>query len=257
MKLRLSVPERILSLAISFTLLLLAVRIFYSDSAAYLFYPWNIFLAVIPIYFSRKLNNHTSLNWKSILLLAGWLLFFPNAPYIVTDVLHFYQRPGVPLWYDLVLILSAAWSGLMAGFISLMQVDGFISRHANGKWRTIITVFFLFAASIGIYLGRFLRFNSWDVVTKPGSLLHVGAAHVFKPFQHMQAWGFCVICTMLLVIIYYSIKLIPVPGEKLSELSELNELSKLSELSELSKLSELKELSGVICKKAKNKCSAP
>lgn len=141
-----------------------------------------------------------------------WLLFFPNAPYIITDVLHFYQRPGVPLWYDLILVISAAWNGMMAGFISLTQVDEFTSKHINSKWRVAVTSIFLFAASIGIYLGRFLRFNSWDVVSRPLSLLQLAVAYLFKPLQHVQAWGFCIICTVLLLIIYYSIKN---AGEKL------------------------------------------
>jgi len=206
MKLRLSAPEKTLSLSIAFTLLLLVARVFRSDSIAYVFYPWNICLAVVPIFFSRRLANYTAISWKSMLLLAGWLLFFPNAPYIATDVLHFCNRPGVPIWYDLILVLSAAWTGLIAGFISLMQVDSFISRYVNNRWRIVMIVVFIFAASAGIYLGRFLRFNSWDIVTHPVSLVRVTASHVFRPLQHIQAWGFCFICTGLLLLFYYSIK---------------------------------------------------
>ena len=210
MKLRLSVPEKILFLSISFTLLLLAVRTFYSHTNDYRFYPWNLFLAVIPLYFSRKLHNCEGIGWKSILLIACWLLFFPNAPYIITDIFHFYQRPGVPLWYDLLLVFSASWNGLLITFMSLVQVDKFIGRHTTKKWSVAIIGLLLFTTSNGIYLGRFLRFNSWDVVTKPGSLVQLAFSYTSMPFHHLQAWAFCIICTALLLLIYYSIKNLPV-----------------------------------------------
>ncbi len=209
MKLKLNGAEKILLVSVGFTLLLIAVRLFNKTSTAYLFYPWNIFLAVIPIWFSRKLCNYERVNFKSIALIAGWLLFFPNAPYILTDIFHFYPRPDVPVWYDLLLVLAGSWTGLMAGIISLMQVDGFISNHTSKKWRVLLTGVFLFAASNGIYLGRFLRYNSWDVVTKPLSLLQLAYDYVFTPFDHIHAWGFCFICTGLLLLMYYSIKNLP------------------------------------------------
>ena len=209
MKLKLNGAEKILLVSVCFTLVLIGVRLFNKTSTAYLFYPWNIFLAVIPIWFSRRLRKYESVNFRSVALIAGWLLFFPNAPYILTDIFHFYPRPGVPVWYDLLLVLAGSWTGLMAGIISLMQVDGFIGRHTGKKWRIALTGIFLFAASNGIYLGRFLRYNSWDVVTKPFNLVQLAVEYVFAPFDHTHAWGFCFICTGLLLLMYYSIKNLP------------------------------------------------
>lgn len=211
MKLKLIAAEKMLALSITFTLLMLSVRLVRTQERMYIFYIWNLFLAVVPIWFSRKLQHSERINFKSIVLLISWLLFFPNAPYIVTDILHFEEREGVPKWYDLLLVFSAAWSGLMAGFISLGYVDSFLNRHITKKWKVLLTPLFLFAASIGIYMGRFLRFNSWDVITKPKVLLHTGYAYTFRPLEHTQAWAFCFGCTVLLMLIYYSIKNIQVP----------------------------------------------
>jgi len=201
--------EKILIVSISLTLIMLIARGLRAHSTAYLFFPWNLLLAVIPLYFSRKLSKYQTVTWKSLLILAGWLLFFPNAPYIITDIFHFYQRPGVPVWYDLLLVLSAAWNGLIAGFISLMQVDNFISRHTGKKMNIAIISFFVFAASSGIYLGRFLRFNSWDVVRKPRTLAGLAFDYVGHPTEHISAWVFSLLCTALLLLIYYSIKNLP------------------------------------------------
>jgi uncharacterized membrane protein len=209
MKPALSKAEKILLLSVSFTLVLLTIRVLRSHNTSYMFYPWNLLLAVVPIYFSRKLTRYKSVNWKSICLIAAWLLFFPNAPYVITDIFHFHQRPEAPIWYDLILVLSAAWNGLIAGFISLMQVDKFMAGHTSKKLHAAFICAFLFAASCGIYLGRFLRFNSWDIVKKPGSLAEFAFAYVFQPTGHIKAWAFSVLCTILLLLIYYTIKNLP------------------------------------------------
>jgi len=215
MKFQLAPAEKMLALSIGFTVALLTARVAYTSSVAYAFYIWNLFLGVIPIYFSRQLLHCNKINIKSITLFSCWLLFFPNAPYVITDIFHFGYQRGAPLWYDLLLVLSAAWCGLMAGFISLGYVDKFMHRYAAKKWRPIITGSFLFAASIGIYLGRFLRFNSWNVVNHPFTLARIGFAYTFKPYDHLNAWLFCVACTALLLLIYYGIKTLAVAGWQL------------------------------------------
>jgi uncharacterized membrane protein len=214
MKLQSTAAEKTLAASILFTLLLLTLRVIYTGQTDYMFYPWNIFLGIMPVYFSRQLRGHNSIKTNSIVILACWLVLFPNAPYIITDIFHFGERPGIPVWYDLLLVLSAAWNGLMAGFISLSYVDGFLYKYAGKKWRTATTCLFLFAASIGIYMGRFLRLNSWNVLTKPATIAHIGLSYTFKPYNHVGAWAFCIICTALLALIYYGIKNIAVATVK-------------------------------------------
>ena len=152
-----------LLLSIAFTMALLVVRFFYSGTSDYRFYGWNTFLAAIPYLASTQLLRCKKINATSISLLIGWLLFFPNAPYIITDLFHYEERPPVPYWYDLMLVISAAWNGLILGMISLMNVEIFLSRHLK-PWLVKLSVFISFLlCGYGIFIGRFLRFNSWDI----------------------------------------------------------------------------------------------
>lgn len=206
MKLRLTPAEKMLALSLLFTAMLVIARVIYTGKLNYVFYAWNLFLAVVPVLFARQLPKHYKIGCRSTAILAGWLAFFPNAPYVITDIFHFAQRPGVPLWYDLLVVLSAAWGGLMAGFISLTYVDVFVQQYVRRRWQLPITIGFLFAASTGIYIGRYLRLNSWNVINRPFTLVHLGIDFTFNPFEHAEAWAFSVGCTVLLSLIYFGMK---------------------------------------------------
>ena len=107
--------------AIAGTMLIL-VRVFFSGRYTYLFLIWNLMLAYIPFFISSYLKKKERLNklgLETVLLLVIWIIFFPNAPYILTDFFHLYQRVHIPLWYDLVIITTFAWNGLIIGFIYL------------------------------------------------------------------------------------------------------------------------------------------
>ena len=203
---RLSAIEKMLAVSLGFTMILLAFRITYAGNLSYIFYVWNLFLAIVPLLVSRKLQLHESLSRKALLMLATWILFLPNAPYVVTDLFHYRERWPVPKWYDLVLVTSAAWNGLMAGFISVMQVENFILRLMSAKKTRLIIMFVFLLCGYGIYIGRFLRFNSWDVVTDPLALLIVSSRHVLLPFQYLSVWKFTLLFSIMLVIIYYMLK---------------------------------------------------
>jgi len=111
--------QQFVAVSLGFTLVLLAIRAFYTGSVTYFFYPWNLFLALVPVFISGLLIKQRALNYKSVLLFALWLLFLPNAPYLVTDIFHFEQRPPVPFWFDLILVVSGAWNGILLCMISL------------------------------------------------------------------------------------------------------------------------------------------
>ena len=102
----------------------------------------------------------------------AWFLFFPNAPYIVTDFVHLEHRPPVPLWFDLMMIASFAWTGLCLGYLSLYLMQE-VARARFGRWISwVFVVVMLALGSVGVYAGRVLRWNSWDVVRHPRWLLH-------------------------------------------------------------------------------------
>lgn len=206
---KLSELEKMILLSAMFTLVLVSVRYIITRQEVYLFYPWNLFLATVPLFFSRQLKKYKKLGIRSGVILACWLLFFPNAPYLVTDLFHFQQRPPMPYWADLLIVTSGAWNGLALCFVSLMQAERFLSHHIKIKWRMPATVALLVLCSYGIYLGRFLRFNSWDIFTNPVGIIHVTISHFIQPWQHRQFWGFTILFAALLSLMYFTIKKLP------------------------------------------------
>ena len=111
----------VLGASLGLSLLLVVGRVLMTGRGVFLFLVWNLFLAVIPFALSTLLGTARGPLRARLLVPVGaaWLLFFPNAPYILTDLFHLERRAGVPLWYDLALILSCAWNGLMLAYASL------------------------------------------------------------------------------------------------------------------------------------------
>jgi uncharacterized membrane protein len=198
--------NRMIALSVSFTLVLLAARIIRTGELYYIFFAWNLFLAIIPFVVSNQLLKQRRMNFMSIVMLSCWLLFFPNAPYIITDIFHFKERPPIPFWYDLLLVTSAAWNGLILGIISLLQVEKFLHRYIRQRWVHLVVGCCLMLCSFGIYLGRFLRFNSWDIITDPLDLFHSITYRVFNPFSNLRTWGFTFLFGGLLWLVYFTIK---------------------------------------------------
>jgi uncharacterized membrane protein len=114
--------------------------------------------------------------WRFLAFGGAWLLFFPNAPYIFTDIVHLTRYYSVNhFWVDLVLVLINAMTGLIIGFVSLYLMQSAVNRMAGkvASWMFIGAVAAL--SSLGICLGRFLRLNSWDIIM-PWKMFHrIGA----------------------------------------------------------------------------------
>ncbi len=186
-------------------------RLSVSHSRMFLFLNWNLFLAFIPWALSSIVILYPKIQTKkrSILALLGaWLLFFPNAPYILTDLYHLRITTSMPVWFDLILILCFAWAGLMFGFMSLWDIEGILPNFINKKWVPIVTSVLLFLGSFGIYMGRFLRWNSWDIIQQPMAILYDVGDRFVNPFQHPKTWGVTLLMWLFLSLVYWSFKLI-------------------------------------------------
>jgi len=186
-------------------------RVAYSETRTFLFLNWNLFLAIIPWLLSSFAIIKPSIQKKKIvvfLLLGTWLLFFPNAPYILTDLFHLKTRHTAPMWFDLVLILSFAWTGLMFGFLSLWDIERILSKSINQKVVKCLSVILLFLSSFGIYMGRYLRWNSWDIIAKPFQLFYDIGDRIINPLEHPRTWGMTLFMGLFLNIIYWSLRLV-------------------------------------------------
>ncbi|MDB6018312.1 MAG: hypothetical protein JWR19_2801 [Pedosphaera sp.] len=151
--------------------ILVGLRIVWTGHWTYLFLLWNLFLAWLPLVFalgvSRQCRAGTRGRWRLGLLAALWLLFLPNAPYIFTDLIHLNTWFRAHYWVDLSLILLFAFTGFLLGFLSLYLMQSVVASRVGkaASW-----LFILVAAGLsgfGVYLGRMLRWNSWDVLTNP------------------------------------------------------------------------------------------
>lgn len=173
------------------------------------FLIWNMFLAVIPFGVSSVTRVLFQTKPSKAILASGfffWLLFFPNAPYILTDLFHLRRYQGVPFWYDLLLILSFGCTGLMLGYASLVDFHTMISKAYNKFIGNIFVISSLLLSGFGIYLGRFERWNSWDIVSNPKGLAKDILKPVLYPTQNLRVWYITIAFALFLIIGYYTIR---------------------------------------------------
>lgn len=202
--------QKVLLAFFAFIGLLLLIRILFSDELRYLFLVWNIFLAWIPFFISGMFSYaYDKSRWKQFLIFCCWLAFFPNALYIVTDLIHLGQKSDVPKWFDAILLFSSSVLGLMMAFISLYRVEKFLRQLFGSKMVTLLIAMILFLGSFGVYLGRFLRWNSWDIISNPFQLILSIGRRIFYPVDHFQTWGITILLTILFYLLYFSIKKLP------------------------------------------------
>jgi uncharacterized membrane protein len=207
----------VLAASSALSVLLFALRHFYTGHPTFFFLNWNLFLAWIPLFCAAGVwllqRNHARPRLRAAPLLALWLLFFPNAPYILTDLLHLAPRAGVPLWYDLLLLLSYAWNGLILGFASLWIVHGLLQRWYGAAVGWLGAGAVLVAGAVGIYLGRFERWNSWDLLTDPAPILRSLAATLLDPTGNLKAVAVVALMAGLLGAMYLTLTLLTGAGK--------------------------------------------
>ena len=200
----------VLATSVALSVILVVGRVLMTGRLLFLFLIWNLFLALIPFAISTMLGIAKGPLRARLLVPVGaaWLLFFPNAPYILTDLFHLERRAGVPFWYDLALILSCAWNGLMLAYASLADMQRLVQRRlGTGAGWTFATVALLLS-SFGIYLGRYLRFNSWDVLANPLTLFYDIVNRILHPFSFPGTWGVTLVFGVFLLIGYSTVRLL-------------------------------------------------
>lgn len=184
-------------------------------SISFLFLIWNLFLAWVPYLISLSLETVSKRTGSRLFngaILLTWLLFFPNAPYIVTDLLHLKSRSPIPKWYDMMLLVSFAWTGLMLGFLSLYETQLYLRKRLNAGLVWALTIIAIILCAFGIYLGRFLRWNSWDAITKPTSLLQELATSFSSPMVYSTSFSITVVFSGFLLLAYLT--LVALMGEE-------------------------------------------
>ena len=202
--------QHILLAFFGFIALMLVVRIYYSGRFHYLFLVWNIFLAWIPFAVSSLFTRIDAKHkWIQALVCCCWLAFFPNALYIVTDLVHLDLESTIPKWFDALLLFSSSVVGLLLAFISLQRAEQYLQRKVPVKMVPPLILLILFLGSFGVYLGRFLRWNSWDIIGDPLGLLSSIGHRVIYPADHWHTWGVTGMFTLFFYLLYIAIKKMP------------------------------------------------
>ncbi|WP_106794100.1 DUF1361 domain-containing protein [Aquimarina sp. Aq78] len=192
--------------SVTFSLLLLVIRAIKTESSFYLFLVWNLFLACIPYAITillsiRKTNQF--IFWLGFMI---WLVFLPNFPYILTDLQHIRLSNLQSVWFDVLLILSFAINGLIIGFVSLWMMQTLLQEKFSKKITNLISYCILLLCGFGIYLGRVLRWNSWDILQNPSGILSDILKRILFPTQHINTWAFTIGFGGFLIITYRMIQ---------------------------------------------------
>jgi uncharacterized membrane protein len=195
----------LLNVACAVVVALVLARVAYTESGHQLGLIWNLFLAWIPFmlsYFAHAVSWRKASLYLVIPLIAFlWLIFFPNAPYMLTDLQDLARGAGgAPLWYDVIMIVWSSWTGMLLGVISLYLMQDIIVRNF-GRAAGWVFVFVISAlSSFGIYIGRFVRLNSWDILQKPGETAQEILGIIVDPSMRLAA--FTLLYTVFFLFIF-------------------------------------------------------
>ena len=223
--------DRLLNYSMLFSCLLAVFRVIHTGRSTFLFLIWNLFLAYVPYVISGWMSRRQARaehegqgrgGTGMVILFVFWLLFVPNTFYILTDLYHLgdsYNDRQVPEWFDLVLILSFAWNGLLLGVLSVRHVEKLLQPWLSmGRWGMLwgrpggngsawLFVYpIMWLNALGVYTGRYLRYNSWEIVSNPFRLLIDIARMIIHPLQHHYAWDMIFCFSILMTLMYLMLK---------------------------------------------------
>jgi uncharacterized membrane protein len=174
--------------ALSFLVtVMVAIRMSATGSPGYGNLIWNLFLAWIPLLLAFAVYDGARRGMRGLWLLGLgtlWLLFLPNAPYLMTDLKYLQEFHAAPKWFDVIMAGTAAFTGVALGSISLVLVHSVARRHFGAVWAWIGVWAVLGLSSVGVFLGRVQRFNSWDVLTDPKPILQDLAKGITNPHDY-------------------------------------------------------------------------
>jgi uncharacterized membrane protein len=197
-----------LAISVVFSVGLVIAGSIFTGSLILGFLVWNLFLAFIPYSISKWVQRNIA--WKGSRLkfcfaFIIWLLFIPNSFYIMTDLFHLGSFDTIPGWYELAVILSFAWNGLLLGTLSVRQMERLIDESASKRMRIFFIYPVMFLSALGVYIGRYMRFNSWDVVTDPLSLFKDISDLAMHPIQYRYAWGMIFCFSIFMTLIFFTL----------------------------------------------------
>ena len=196
---------------------LLLGRMMMTGDDYYEFLVWNLFLAWIPYglalgmqLVAAQLPGH---NWLLFALGGLWLLFLPNAPYMMTD-LKYLSTMDFTWWYEIGVLMAFVWNGWMLGLVALQVVQNLVRERLGGGWSWLFVLCSISLAGLGVYIGRFFRWNSWDIVFHPKSLALGLIDALFNPAYADRAIGVIGLVVLLYFLSYCALPLYQLPQSR-------------------------------------------
>ncbi|UPT71301.1 MAG: DUF1361 domain-containing protein [Flavobacterium sp. JAD_PAG50586_2] len=189
-------PNLIILSVISILLMLLRVKLTYNMYL--LFLIWNLFLGYVPYFMSSQLKSTVPGTYKFYLLLIGWLLFIPNSFYLLTDFVHLHHHSDLQYIFDALLLTFFSIAGFYAGISSMLHIHGLLEMKYSSQKSKYVMITLCYLSSFGVYLGRILRFNSWDIVSNPIKLF----SNILSSLQHFQTYEFVTLFGTFILIVY-------------------------------------------------------
>lgn len=192
----------IISKLFAFSITLLLVRVFKTQHYSFFFLVWNLFLAWLPYWIICKYQNFKS-KMGQLIVIGLTLLFLPNAPYIVTDLFHLSKNLIAPLWFDLILILNFSLLGLLFFLLTTERLLIIIAPFfKSGFWFNSVKFLIILSNGYGIYLGRYLRFNSWDIISNPDDLSSGIFHSIFDTDNYKETISVTITFTIFLYLVF-------------------------------------------------------
>ncbi len=195
-----------------FSGLMVVSRVLYTRHLTFVFLVWNLFLAYIPYFITQLLAHRPALAKKKFvfaLFFLVWLVFIPNSFYIITDLYHLgdhYNDYRMPQWYDLAMILSFVWNGLLLGVLSVRQMEKLMQDFQQKRHELFFIYPIMWLNALGVYVGRYLRFNSWDLLSDPFQLIRDIANILLHPLTYRYASGMIICFSILMTLMYLTLK---------------------------------------------------
>lgn len=184
--------------------LLLIVRIIYTGQYTFAFLIWNLFLAWVPLGLMQLSKRYTYYSEKKhFVVFILWGLFLPNAPYIITDLVHLKISESPIIWLDILMIFLFSLAGLHFGFESLNIAVQTMQQKFGKIYAQLLSYLALIACGFGIYLGRVERFNSWDLMLHPFRATKEIAFIFFNSEQMVFPWSFSLLTGLVLLFLYH------------------------------------------------------
>lgn len=202
-------PEQTILIFALFCIILNIYSIFALKNLFYGYLTWNLFLAYIPYFFANQFVASVDKKqpaWIQILLFFLWLAFFPNTIYMVTDFIHLYEQRTLPVLFDVAEIFSYAWTAVFLAFLSLHKVEQAITKKFNANKSLVVIIFTIFLSSIGVYIGRFLRWNSWDLIVRPWSVVIDFFQTIAQTGGFLNFIGMIVVFSGMFAGVYFSLR---------------------------------------------------